>query len=57
VLEICGTIINIFAAPLKEEHQGFLLRVLLLLHQARRLHAYHHQLVYCCTSEQALSSA
>jgi serine/threonine-protein phosphatase 2A regulatory subunit B' len=52
VLEICGTIINGFAAPLKEEHQGFLLRVL-LLHQARGLHAYHHQLVYCCTSEQA----
>ncbi|KAI4989406.1 hypothetical protein ZWY2020_036723 [Hordeum vulgare] len=47
LLEICGSIINGFAVPLKEEHRGFLLRVLLPLHRARWLHAYHRQLVYC----------
>uniref|UniRef100_A0ACD5XP43 Uncharacterized protein n=1 Tax=Avena sativa TaxID=4498 RepID=A0ACD5XP43_AVESA len=47
VLEICGSIINGFAVPLKEEHRGFLLRVLLPLHRTRWLHAYHRQLVYC----------
>ncbi|KAK1632981.1 hypothetical protein QYE76_007296 [Lolium multiflorum] len=47
VLEICGSIINGFAVPLKDEHRGFLLRVLLPLHRTRWLHAYHRQLVYC----------
>ncbi|CAM0952773.1 unnamed protein product [Alopecurus aequalis] len=47
VLEICGSIINGFAVPLKEEHRGFLLRVLLPLHRTRWLHAYHRQLLYC----------
>ena len=47
VLEICGSIINGFAVPLKDEHRGFLLRVLLPLHGTRWLHAYHRQLVYC----------
>jgi serine/threonine-protein phosphatase 2A regulatory subunit B' len=31
VLEICGSIINGFMVPLKEEHRGFLMRVLLPL--------------------------
>lgn len=47
LLEICGSIINGFAVPLKEEHRGFLLRVLMPLHRTRWLHAYHRQLVYC----------
>ncbi|KAM0870053.1 hypothetical protein ACQ4PT_040273 [Festuca glaucescens] len=33
VLEICGTIINGFMVPLKEEHRGFLMRVFLPLHR------------------------
>ncbi|KAL6846676.1 hypothetical protein ACP4OV_024124 [Aristida adscensionis] len=47
LLEICGSIINGFAVPLKEEHRAFLLRVLLPLHRTRWLHAYHRQLAYC----------
>ncbi|KAM0842667.1 hypothetical protein ACQ4PT_058215 [Festuca glaucescens] len=47
VLAIWGSIINGFAVPLKEEHRGFLMRVLLPLHRTRWLHAYHRQLVYC----------
>ncbi|KAK1678487.1 hypothetical protein QYE76_039335 [Lolium multiflorum] len=33
MLEICGSIINGFVVPLKEEHRGFLMRVLLPLHR------------------------
>lgn len=44
-LEICGSIINGFAVPLKEEHRGFLIRVLLPLRRTRWRHSYHRQLV------------
>ncbi|KAL6601656.1 hypothetical protein ACP70R_044876 [Stipagrostis hirtigluma subsp. patula] len=47
LLEVCGSIINGFAVPLKDEHRGFLLRVLLPLHRTRWVHAYHRQLAYC----------
>lgn len=47
LLEICGSIINGFAVPLKEEHRAFLLRVLLPLHRTRWVHTYHRQLAYC----------
>ncbi|XP_040383649.1 serine/threonine protein phosphatase 2A 57 kDa regulatory subunit B' alpha isoform-like [Oryza brachyantha] len=47
LLEICGSIINGFAVPLKEEHRAFLARVLLPLHRTRWVHAYHRQLAYC----------
>ncbi|WVZ65737.1 hypothetical protein U9M48_015053 [Paspalum notatum var. saurae] len=47
LLEICGSIINGFAVPLKDEHRAFLLRVLLPLHRTRCAHTYHRQLAYC----------
>ncbi|CAN6183161.1 unnamed protein product [Urochloa humidicola] len=47
ILEICGSIINGFAVPLKEEHRAFLARVLLPLHRTRWAHTYHRQLAYC----------
>ncbi|XP_062198602.1 serine/threonine protein phosphatase 2A 57 kDa regulatory subunit B' alpha isoform-like [Phragmites australis] len=47
LLEICGSIINGLAVPLKEEHRGFLVRVLLPLHRTRWAHTYHRQLAYC----------
>ncbi|XP_066394734.1 serine/threonine protein phosphatase 2A 57 kDa regulatory subunit B' alpha isoform-like [Miscanthus floridulus] len=47
LLEICGSIINGFAVPLKEEHHAFLARVLLPLHRTRWVHTYHRQLAYC----------
>jgi len=47
LLEICGSIINGFAVPLKEEHRAFLARVLLPLHRTRWAHTYHLQLAYC----------
>ncbi|KAF8701047.1 hypothetical protein HU200_033942 [Digitaria exilis] len=47
LLEICGSIINGFAVPLKEEHRVFLKRVLLPLHRTRWAHTYHRQLAYC----------
>ncbi|XP_022719861.1 serine/threonine protein phosphatase 2A 57 kDa regulatory subunit B' beta isoform-like [Durio zibethinus] len=47
LLEICGSIINGFAVPLKEEHKLFLMRVLLPLHKAKGLQVYHKQLAYC----------
>ncbi|PUZ71765.1 hypothetical protein GQ55_2G340400 [Panicum hallii var. hallii] len=47
LLEICGSIINGFAVPLKEEHRAFLARVLLPLHRTRWAHTYHRQLAYC----------
>ncbi|KAK3129565.1 hypothetical protein QOZ80_6BG0481730 [Eleusine coracana subsp. coracana] len=47
VLEICGSIINGFAVPVKDEHRAFLARVLMPLHRTRWAHAYHRQLAYC----------
>lgn len=47
LLEICGSIINGFAVPLKEEHRAFLARVLMPLHRTRWAHTYHRQLAYC----------
>ncbi len=47
LLEILGSIINGFALPLKEEHKQFLIKVLLPLHKAKILSAYHPQLAYC----------
>lgn len=47
LLEICGSIVNGFAVPLKEEHRMFLARVLLPLHRTRWAHTYHRQLAYC----------
>ncbi|KAF0910725.1 hypothetical protein E2562_004713 [Oryza meyeriana var. granulata] len=47
LLEICGSIINGFAVPLKEEHRAFMARVLLPLHRTRWVHTYHRQLAYC----------
>ncbi|KAK6246497.1 hypothetical protein SCA6_009587 [Theobroma cacao] len=47
LLEICGSIINGFAVPLKEEHKLFLMRVLLPLHKTKGLQVYHRQLAYC----------
>lgn len=47
LLEILGSIINGFVMPLKEEHKMFLLKVLMPLHKARTLSAYHAQLAYC----------
>lgn len=47
LLEILGSIINGFVIPLKEEHKMFLLKVLMPLHKARTLSAYHAQLAYC----------
>ncbi|KAK3132783.1 hypothetical protein QOZ80_6AG0527710 [Eleusine coracana subsp. coracana] len=47
VLEICGSIINGFAVPVKDEHSAFLARVLMPLHRTRWAHAYHRQLAYC----------
>lgn len=47
LLEILGSIINGFVLPLKEEHKLFLLKVLMPLHKARTLSAYHPQLAYC----------
>ncbi|CDJ27433.1 serine/threonine protein phosphatase 2A B56 delta subunit, putative [Eimeria mitis] len=40
-------VINGFAVPLKAEHKLFLERVLLPLHKARSLAAFHKQLTYC----------
>lgn len=47
LLEILGSVINGFVLPLKEEHKLFLLKVLMPLHKARTLSAYHAQLAYC----------
>lgn len=47
LLEILGSIINGFVIPLKEEHKTLLLKVLMPLHKARTLNAYHAQLAYC----------
>ncbi|CDJ60947.1 serine/threonine protein phosphatase 2A B56 delta subunit, putative [Eimeria maxima] len=47
LLEILGSVINGFAVPLKAEHKLFLERVLLPLHKARSLAAFHKQLTYC----------
>lgn len=47
LLEILGSIINGFVTPLKEEHKMFLIKVLMPLHKARTLSAYHAQLAYC----------
>ncbi|KAI1719616.1 protein phosphatase 2A regulatory B subunit (B56 family) domain-containing protein [Ditylenchus destructor] len=47
LLEVLGSVINGFALPLKEEHRTFLMRVLLPLHKAKSLSAYHPQLAYC----------
>nr|CAD2204464.1 unnamed protein product [Meloidogyne enterolobii] len=47
LLEVLGSIINGFAIPLKDEHKTFLMRVLLPLHKAKYLNAYHPQLAYC----------
>lgn len=47
LLEILGSIINGFVLPLKDEHKMFLLKVLMPLHKARTLSAYHAQLAYC----------
>lgn len=44
---LLSSIINGFALPLKEEHKVFLLKVLLPLHKAKQLSAYHAQLAYC----------
>ncbi|KAG6410925.1 hypothetical protein SASPL_128998 [Salvia splendens] len=46
LLEICGTIINGFSVPLKEEHRIFLMRVLMPLHRPKGMQAYHKQLAY-----------
>lgn len=43
LLEILGSIINGFAIPLKEEHKLFLKRVLIPLHKAHSLQAFHPQ--------------
>ncbi|KAB1200654.1 Serine/threonine protein phosphatase 2A 55 kDa regulatory subunit B' delta isoform [Morella rubra] len=47
LLKICGSIINGFTVPLKEEHKLFLMRVLLPLHRTKGMPAYHRQLAYC----------
>ena len=47
LLEILGSIINGFVQPIKEEHKIFLLRILMPLHKARTLSAYHAQLSVC----------
>lgn len=47
LLEILGSIINGFVQPLKEEHKMFLLKILMPLHKARTLSAYHAQLSVC----------
>lgn len=47
LLEILGSIINGFVVPLKDEHKMFLLKILMPLHKARTLSAYHAQLAYC----------
>lgn len=47
LLEICGSIINCFTIPLKEEHKLFLMRVLLPLHRTKGMPAYHRKLAYC----------
>uniref|UniRef100_A0A6G1SGN4 Serine/threonine protein phosphatase 2A regulatory subunit n=1 Tax=Aceria tosichella TaxID=561515 RepID=A0A6G1SGN4_9ACAR len=47
LLEILGSIINGFVLPLKDEHKVFLLKVLMPLHKARTLSAYHAQLSFC----------
>lgn len=47
LLDVLGSIINGFVLPLKEEHKMFLLQVLMPLHKARTLSAYHAQLAYC----------
>ncbi|EEC81914.1 hypothetical protein OsI_25751 [Oryza sativa Indica Group] len=46
LLEICGSIINGFVVPLKEEHRVFMARVLLPLHRTRWVHTCHRQLSY-----------
>jgi serine/threonine-protein phosphatase 2A regulatory subunit B' len=43
LLEILGSIINGFASPIKDEHTAFLFRVLVPLHRARHVSAYHPQ--------------
>uniref|UniRef100_M4EQK4 Serine/threonine protein phosphatase 2A regulatory subunit n=1 Tax=Brassica campestris TaxID=3711 RepID=M4EQK4_BRACM len=47
LLEIMGSIINVFALPMKEEHKLFLIRALILLHKPKPIGVYHQQLAYC----------
>lgn len=47
VLDLCYSIINGFALPLKVEHKQFLVKVLLPLHKVKCLSLYHAQLAYC----------
>lgn len=49
LLEILGSIINGFALPLKDQHKVMLKQVLLPLHKASFLSAFHPQLSYCIT--------
>ncbi|CDY35507.1 BnaA01g24050D [Brassica napus] len=41
------SIINVFALPMKEEHNLFLIRVLIPLHKPKPIGVYHQQLTYC----------
>ncbi|KAF6210193.1 hypothetical protein GE061_013296 [Apolygus lucorum] len=47
LLEICGSIINGFNLPLKEEHKDFFRRILLPLFKTNHLSVFHPQLIYC----------
>ncbi|CDY08231.1 BnaA05g13880D [Brassica napus] len=47
LLEIMGSIINVFALPMKEEHKLFLIRALIPLHKPKPIGVYHQQLAYC----------
>ncbi|ONK64312.1 uncharacterized protein A4U43_C07F24380 [Asparagus officinalis] len=49
LLEICGSIINGFTTPLKEEHKVFLMRVLIPLHKQKGMCMYYRELSYCVT--------
>ncbi|KAD3337514.1 hypothetical protein E3N88_33034 [Mikania micrantha] len=49
LLEVLGTIINGFALPMKEEHNLFLVRVLIPLHKPKSISMYHQPLSYCIT--------
>jgi len=47
LLEICASIIDGFALPLKEEHKVFLQKTLIPLHKMEGFYNYHLQLTYC----------
>ncbi|PKA61108.1 Serine/threonine protein phosphatase 2A 59 kDa regulatory subunit B' gamma isoform [Apostasia shenzhenica] len=49
LLEFLGSVIVGFVLPLKEEHQTFLIRVLIPLHKPKCLELYHSVLAYCIT--------